>query len=376
MDPSPSQLATRLRADCSACRGICCVIPGFTSSAQFAITKPPGHPCPNLASDNRCSIHEHLRVRGFSGCTVYDCFGAGQQVCQQTLPQADWRAGSADLDALTTAFLNVRGLHELAWYVSDLLEREGCELLRAELQSELDRLFGHAGGSLDQLEALDRPAIWDSAVALVTRGSAAARGLPEPAEPASQPGPVAGRAGSRGGARKGKDGHRRSRSAAGLPSDLVGADLRGWRLRGADLRGANLAGADLGGALLDGAQLDEAILDGAALTQTQLAGASLIGVRARGTDMHRADLAGAHLDRADLATASLRGATAIGADLRGASLPVTDLLGTDLRGARLHGADLSQSLFLTNEQAAAAHADSSARLPDRVVRPPHWGVGG
>ena len=36
-------------------------------------------PCPNLGEDFRCGIHARLRERGFPGCTVYDCFGAGQQ---------------------------------------------------------------------------------------------------------------------------------------------------------------------------------------------------------------------------------------------------------------------------------------------------------
>ena len=40
-----------LRADCAQCFGLCCVAPAFVASADFAITKPAGRPCPNLAAD-------------------------------------------------------------------------------------------------------------------------------------------------------------------------------------------------------------------------------------------------------------------------------------------------------------------------------------
>ncbi|HLT10710.1 MAG TPA: pentapeptide repeat-containing protein, partial [Micromonosporaceae bacterium] len=69
-----------LRADCSRCAGLCCVVPGFSASSEFAIDKPAGSPCPNLGPDFRCRIHDMLRARGFAGCATYDCFGAGQRV--------------------------------------------------------------------------------------------------------------------------------------------------------------------------------------------------------------------------------------------------------------------------------------------------------
>jgi hypothetical protein len=69
---------THLRADCANCFGLCCTALRFQASASFAIDKPAGTPCPNLLDDFRCGIHQHLRAEGFSGCTVWDCFGAGQ----------------------------------------------------------------------------------------------------------------------------------------------------------------------------------------------------------------------------------------------------------------------------------------------------------
>ncbi|HEY3438708.1 MAG TPA: pentapeptide repeat-containing protein, partial [Actinotalea sp.] len=35
-----------LVADCSRCAGLCCVVPAFVRSADFAITKPAQTPCP------------------------------------------------------------------------------------------------------------------------------------------------------------------------------------------------------------------------------------------------------------------------------------------------------------------------------------------
>lgn len=75
---------TNLLADCSSCFGLCCVALPFSKSSDFATNKNAGDPCKNLQEDFGCGIHTGLRKKGFTGCTVYDCFGAGQKVSQQT----------------------------------------------------------------------------------------------------------------------------------------------------------------------------------------------------------------------------------------------------------------------------------------------------
>src|SRR4051812_36202704 len=82
---------TLLRADCERCAALCCVAPGFAASVEFAITKRPGQPCPNLGDGFRCTIHEQLADRGFPGCVAFDCFGAGQQVVQVTYGGRNWQ---------------------------------------------------------------------------------------------------------------------------------------------------------------------------------------------------------------------------------------------------------------------------------------------
>ena len=110
-----------LRADCEHCFGLCCVAPTFSASADFAIDKDAGQPCPNLQLNFRCSIHDRLRRRGFPGCTVYDCFGAGQKVAQVTFGGQDWRRTPGIAEHMFTVFTIVRQLHELLWYLSEAL---------------------------------------------------------------------------------------------------------------------------------------------------------------------------------------------------------------------------------------------------------------
>ena len=95
-------------ADCSRCLALCCVGPPFAASADFAVDKPAHTPCRHLRPDDGCGIHDRLRARGFPGCAVFDCFGAGQQVVQVTFGGAGVRV-PAMFDALEV----LRPLHEV-----------------------------------------------------------------------------------------------------------------------------------------------------------------------------------------------------------------------------------------------------------------------
>jgi Pentapeptide repeats (8 copies) len=226
-----------LRADCASCAGLCCVAPAFAASADFAIDKPAGRACPNLAPDFRCGIHSELRERGFPGCTVFDCFGAGQRVVQVTFGGRDWRASPAVAGSMFAAFDVVRQLHELLWYLADASSRQAARTLHAELARARDRTERRARGTPEQLATLDIPAYRQEVNVLLLGTSVLVR------------------------ARPGAD-HR-------------GADLMGRSLRGADLRAANLRGAYLIGADLTGADLRKADLIGADLRATNLSDADL-----------------------------------------------------------------------------------------------------
>ncbi len=67
------------RGDCARCDALCCVELGLDAGPAFAFDKPAGEPCRHLAGA-ACTIHSALDARGMSGCSRYDCFGAGQAV--------------------------------------------------------------------------------------------------------------------------------------------------------------------------------------------------------------------------------------------------------------------------------------------------------
>ncbi len=227
-------MTTALRADCANCLGLCCVALAFTASADFAVDKAAGEPCANLRPDHRCGVHAELRPRGFAGCTVYDCFGAGQKL---SATASGW---SAELFA---ALPVVRQLHELLWYLEEALALAPTAELRAA-QAEALRLADSPAPRAADVDG-HRAVVG----ALLQETSSAAR------------------AGV---------GRKKDRRGA----DLIGASLPGAALRGASLRGAYLIGADLRGAdlrLADvlGADFRDADVRGADLgtalflTQTQ-----------------------------------------------------------------------------------------------------------
>jgi hypothetical protein len=242
-----------LAADCARCAGLCCVVPAFTRSADFAISKPAGQPCPNLGPDSRCAIHAGLRDRGFGGCAAYDCFGAGQQTVQVTFGGRDWRSSPGLAAEMFAAFGVLRPLNELRWHLAqaaELLSPGGpagslsaTGGIREELCVALRAAQGHASGTPEMLTKLDITAHREAVSDLLRRVSAAVR-------TAFAPG--------------GQD----LRGA-----DLAGADLRATALRGASLRGALLIGADLSGADLAWADLTGADLRGARVGGADLSGA-------------------------------------------------------------------------------------------------------
>lgn len=229
-----------LRGDCSRCFGLCCVALPFARSADFAITKPAGTPCPNLEPTFGCGIHSRLRPSGFRGCTVYDCFGAGQQVAQVTYSGVSWREAPATMTEMFEVFPVVRHLHELLWYLADALAREVTAPIHAELRAASARTRDLTDGRPRDLLALDVDAYRQEVNVLLVRASELVRGR-----------------------------------APGTPKNRRGADLIGARLTGADLRGANLRGAYLIGAALRGADLRWADLIGADLRDADLRGANL-----------------------------------------------------------------------------------------------------
>jgi uncharacterized protein YjbI with pentapeptide repeats len=238
MSPAPSTGRDRLRADCASCFGLCCVAPAFAASADFAIDKPAGTPCPHLQVDSRCSIHERLRPAGFPGCAVFDCFGAGQKVAQLTFSGRDWRDVPETAGTMFRTFATMRDLHELLWYLTEALSLDAARSLHPQLAAALGSTERLTLEGPDVLVGLDTEAVRREVDVLLRRASALARdGLSGP--------------------------------------DLRGADLVGRSLREADLSGADLRGASLIAADLRGADLDRADVIGADFRACDVRGTNL-----------------------------------------------------------------------------------------------------
>jgi len=214
-------MSSEFSADCGRCAALCCIHTTFSRSADFAIDKPAGTPCPHLGSDHRCSIHGQLRSRGFPGCVAFDCYGAGQRIVTRQLPES----------AVSGAFWEAFSLCELGWHVEHGLRHGPPPALAARLRALLEEVEA----ALDHLEPSPDLRVRCSQT------------LGELSAWSRRP---AGRDLSRqmhlGGRFVGAD-LRRATLFAGcfVGADLRGADLRGADLRGADLRGARLEGADL-----------------------------------------------------------------------------------------------------------------------------------
>ncbi|MGH7869463.1 MAG: pentapeptide repeat-containing protein [Candidatus Dormibacteraceae bacterium] len=241
VEPFPDSARNSLRADCERCFGLCCVVPTFAASTDFAIDKAAGQACPNLQTDFRCGIHTRLRQQGFRGCAVYDCFGAGQQVSQVTFGGQDWRHAPGTAQQMFDAFPIMRQLHELLWYLTEALTLQPAYQIHGELSLALAETERLTHNSPDALAELNVAAHREDVNALLLRTSELVR-----AEVPHQ-----------------KKDHR---GADLIAANLTDADLRGANLRGAYLIGADLRCADLRMADLIGADFRDADLRGADLT--------------------------------------------------------------------------------------------------------------
>ena len=243
----PASTRSALRPDCGSCFALCCTAFGFMRSADFALDKPAGSPCRNLGSDFSCTIHEALLPRGFRGCTVFDCFGAGQNVSQRLFHGKSWLENPDSKQDMFAAFKASRQLHEMLWHLAEAGKRTfdpDTSRKAARLRSTIEQ----AVGGLPELLALDVQELHVQVRSLLMEVSEEVRAAYLAAG----------------------DDHLESSLVPG--ADLIGINLRSRRLCGADLRGAwliaaDLRASDLSGADLLGADLRDARLEGADLSQ-------------------------------------------------------------------------------------------------------------
>lgn len=236
-----------VRADCDNCFGLCCAALPFAKSADFAFHKDGGTPCRNLQADYRCSIHEDLRNKGFRGCTVYECFGAGQQVSQVIYKGKDWRKNPAAAKEMFDVFPIMQQLHEMLYYLNEALHLEDAQPIYKDLlkaMAETERLTNQNPKSLLDLDVPTHRTFVND---LLLQTSEFVRAK----------------------VKNNMEHSKRSKMIRG--KDLIGANLRGADLSGASLRGvyliaSDLREADMRATDLIGADFRDADLSGANLT--------------------------------------------------------------------------------------------------------------
>lgn len=243
-------LRESLRPDCANCFGLCCVAFHYLKSEDFPVNKPAGQPCVHLADSYACTIHSELRERGFKGCTVYDCLGAGQFVSQVTFDAQSWREGEVDGTRMFAVLPIVTQVHELLLYISEILSRDIPEGDARLLETLLEDLLTFRELSPEQLTGTALMAFRQRARPLFVRLSQhiRAHGLKQ----------VGLSLTSR---------HEQDRA------DLIGRnvsrhDVRGTCYRGALLIGANLSGQDLSYVDFMGADVRDLDVRGAVLTDS------------------------------------------------------------------------------------------------------------
>ncbi|MCD6638303.1 MAG: pentapeptide repeat-containing protein, partial [Nocardioides sp.] len=155
-----------LRSDCSQCFALCCVLLPFSAESGFGVTKPGGTPCLNLADDDTCRIHATLRADGWPGCTVFECFGAGQQVSQVTYKGVSWREGG-NLAEMAAVLSVVRVLHEMLAHLTEAARRG-----EPAAPEWIDRLAGLVAGTPEDLLAVDLDELRDPVGEVLARASA------------------------------------------------------------------------------------------------------------------------------------------------------------------------------------------------------------
>ncbi|MFD2130822.1 pentapeptide repeat-containing protein [Pseudogracilibacillus auburnensis] len=235
-----------LTADCMKCFGLCCTALHIVASSDFPINKPAGTPCIHLQSDYGCQIHGNLREKGFKGCTVFDCLGAGQVVSQVTFKGRSWRDNPEIGDKMFQVFPVMEQIHEMMAYAAEALSYDIPPALSDKLSMQLKELQSLSKFDAEQLLSLDLVMYRFPLNKLLMETSKYIRKSLIEKLPGTK-----------------NYNHERA--------DWIGKKLRGKDLRALDLRGAYLISADMRNADLRcvdfiGADLRDADLRGANLS--------------------------------------------------------------------------------------------------------------
>lgn len=123
-----------LKINCNECFGLCCVALYFSKIDGFPENKDSGKPCLYLKEDFKCKVHDKLMEKGLKGCTIFECFGAGQKVSKIIYKGENWRQNSKIAKEMFEVFLVVRQLHEMQWYLTEAYELNAEKNVKDEIE--------------------------------------------------------------------------------------------------------------------------------------------------------------------------------------------------------------------------------------------------
>ncbi|PMC38690.1 hypothetical protein CJ195_08865 [Bacillus sp. UMB0899] len=235
-----------VKADCENCFGLCCVALPYLKSADFAYDKDSGIPCGNLQTDYRCGIHSNLRNSGFRGCTVYECFGAGQKVSQVTYSGRDWRKNKEIEKEMFEVFPVMQQLHEMLRYLYEALNRKEASGIQTKIEQAIEKTERLTHLNPQSILKLDIIKHREYVNHLLIQTSEYVRASVK------------------------HDQKQRVKLKRGI--DLIGSNFKGANFKGANLRGAFLIACDL-----RNADLRFADFIGADLRDANICGANLTG---------------------------------------------------------------------------------------------------
>ncbi|MFC4401950.1 pentapeptide repeat-containing protein [Gracilibacillus xinjiangensis] len=232
-----------LLADCENCFALCCVALPYAKSSDFAFNKDSGKPCDNLQDNFLCSIHQELREKGFKGCTVYECFGAGQKVAQHIYNGKSWRDFPETAENMFLVFPIIRQLHEILYYLHEAAQRSETKRIHEQLINAYNIIESFTILTPEEILKLNVNKQREVINPLLIQSSKMIRET------------------------------YKSKHMPRLKRELFGADLRNKKLSGASFRGflliaADLCNADLRGVDFIGADLRDANLSGAILEES------------------------------------------------------------------------------------------------------------
>lgn len=250
MSNNSNQIRADLVPDCQNCFGLCCVALPFEASSDFACNKDGGRPCQHLQSEYRCGIHSELRNKGYRGCTVFECIGAGQKVSQQTFKGMDWRDNPNIANQMFLALPIMHQLHEMLLYLSEILSYDKTSSLHKGVQVLINKTEELTSLEIESLLTVNIPLHRVLVNEILIKASELIR-----------------YEAMRNGSKNKKNSQLSKRGV-----DLIGAKLKRANLSGVSFRGAYLIASDL-----REANLREVDWIGADLRDVDLSGADLTG---------------------------------------------------------------------------------------------------